>query len=177
MVLRSLFMALAGGIGGLVVQLPDTAQAQEADGRLIYQLQVTQPGTRSQGWFGTLYDEAGAAVTAEPGATVKMPFGTFENLPCTYLWSQCGFIPAGMLPVAPMTGFAALTEDQAWVYRLYIHGEGSRSEGMTGVLLQGGAQVFPGGMRRVETPLGVFLAIDNQGQLWGDAGWFPETWN
>ena len=114
MLLRSLFMALAGGIGGIVVQVPDPAQAQEADGRLVYQLQVTQPGTRSQGWFGTLYDEAGAAVTAEPGATVKMPFGTFENLPCTYLWSQCELTPAGMLPVAPMTGFAALTEDQAW---------------------------------------------------------------
>ena len=45
MLLRSLFMALAGGIGGLAVQVADPAQAQQVDGRLIYQLLVTQPGT------------------------------------------------------------------------------------------------------------------------------------
>lgn len=177
MLCRSVFAVLVGVVSGLAVLAPRPAPAQAVDGRLIYQLEVTQPGTRSQGWLGTLYDEGGAAIAVAPGGLVETLVGNFENLPCTYLWSQCGFIRVGMLPVAPMSGFATLTEDQAWVYRLYLHGEGSRSEGLTGVLLQGGAQYFPNGARRVETPLGVFLAVDNGGQLWGEAGWFPETWN
>jgi len=171
----SLFARLAVVLG--VAGLPVQAVAQAPDGRLIYQLEVTQPGTRSQGWLGTLYDETGASIVAEPGATVETLAGTFEYRPCTYLWSQCGFIRVGMLPVTAPSSPAALMENQAWVYRLYIHAEGSRSEGRTGVLKQGGIAVFPGGMRRVETPLGVFVAVDNGGQLWGDAGWFPETWN
>lgn len=177
MLIRSIFAGLAIFVGALATVAPGLALAQQVDGRMIYQLEVTQPGTRSQGWLGTLYDENGAAIAADPGAIVETAAGPFENLPCTYLWSQCGFIRVGMLPVAAPSSLAALTEDQAWVYRLYIHGEGSRSEGRTGVLEQGGTVVFPGGMRRVETPLGVFIAVDNGGQLWGDAGWFPETWN
>jgi len=177
MFVRSGFGVFAALGCSVVLGAPGTLQAQEVDGRLIHQLAVTQPGTRSQGWFGTIYDSAGAAIVAEPGAIVETPVGSFENLPSPTMWSQCGFIRVGMLPVTPMSGFAALTEDQAWVYRLYVHAEGSRSEGLTGVLEQGGMQVFPGGMRRVETPLGVFIAVDNGGVLWGESGWFPESWN
>lgn len=174
---RSVLAVLGVVAGAVAIGAPGWGEAQQAEGRLIYQLVVTQPGTRSQGWLGTLYDETGAAIVAAPGARVETPAGNFENLPCTYLWSQCGFIRVGMLPVTAPSSPSALMENQAWVYRLYIHGEGSRSEGRTGVLEQGGNPVYPGGMRRVETPLGVFVAIDNGGQLWGDAGWFPETWN
>jgi hypothetical protein len=82
-----------------------------------------------------------------------------------------------MLPVAPMGGLAAFTEDQPWVCQLHIHGEGSRSEGLTLVLLQGGARLFPDGAWRAETLPGVFPEGDNGGRLRGDAGWFPEAWN
>ncbi|MDP2064155.1 MAG: hypothetical protein Q8Q63_10875 [Phaeovulum sp.] len=177
MAFRSVLLLLAGIACGLAGLAPRAALAQDVDGRLIYQLEVTQPGTRSQGWLGTLYDDAGRAIATAPGTIVETRVGAFENLPCTHLWSQCGFLRVGMLPVTAMSGFAALTENQAWVYRLYIHGEGSRSEGLTGVLLQEGLRIFADVGRRVETPLGVFLAVDNGGKLWGNAGWFPETWN
>lgn len=176
MVFRSFRAGLAGLAAGLAALAPLALRAQEVDGRLVYQLEVTQPGSRSQGWLGTLYAENGGAIEAAPGAVVETPLGAFENHPCPHMWSQCGFLRVGMLPVTLPGGFEALTADQSWVYRVYIHGEGSRSEGTTGVLLQGGVRVHPGGTRRMETPLGVFIAVDND-QLWGDAGWFPETWN
>ncbi len=156
---------------------PASLSAQNAEGRLLYQLEITQPNTRSQGWLGTLFGEDGTITDAAPGEMVETKIGTFESMPCPYAWSICGFIRTGMLPVTPMSDFSAILEDNTWVYQLYIHAEGSRSEGLTGVLLHGGEQVFPGGTRRVETPLGVFLAADNDGQLWRDAGWFPETWH
>ncbi|WP_372841162.1 hypothetical protein [Phaeovulum sp.] len=156
---------------------PASVRAQEVEGRLLYQLEVTQPNTRSQGWLGTLFSEDGTAIVAAPGAVVETKIGAFENMPCPYLWSICGFIRKGMLPVTEISDPTALLDDNTWIYRLFIHAEGSRSEGLTGVLLHGEDQVSPTGIRRVETPLGVFLAVNNDGQLWGNSGWFPETWN
>ena len=83
----------------------DTARAETSD-RLVYEIVVTEPGTRSQGWHGVLYDPAGNPIVATPGETVTMPIGEFIDVPCSAPWDICGVIRMGPFRTdgPPVTG-------------------------------------------------------------------------
>ncbi len=144
------------------------------DGRLFYEMVVTNPGTRSQGWHGTLYGPDGKPVAAEPNALVDTGAGMFRYVACDVLWKPCGFIREGTQPV-PATSAAALLDSEAWRFRLYVHAEGSRSEGWTGELFHGEVITMPT-LDPVETPLGTFVWTGESGMPWGWSGWRPVAW-
>lgn len=64
--------------------------------RTLYELRVTNPGSRSQGVRGVLFDVAGQEV-AEDGAgqSVETPVGRFHYVACRNLWSVCGYFRDG----------------------------------------------------------------------------------
>lgn len=146
------------------------------NGRLFYQMEITNAGTRSQGWHGTLYDLSGAPVKAAPDALVQTKLGTFRNVPCQNLWDACGFIREGTLPQAAPSSMDALTDPVPWIYRLYIVAEGSKSEGLSGELVHGDKTISSEGAKTIETGMGRFIPLMAE-HLWDWAGWAPEGWD
>ena len=69
-----------------------TAAHADPPGRLFYEIVVTDPGTRSQGWHGVLYDADGNPIEAAPGQTVSLAgqflydVGEFVNVACENPW-------------------------------------------------------------------------------------------
>ncbi len=161
-----LFLALMATLA-----LSQIAQAGE---RLFYQIEVTNPGTKSQGWTGTLYDQNGSAMEVPAGQTVSTGAGSFESVNCQLLFIPCGMIHTRM--VAWMkTHNGNVLMDSNWTYRLYVIAEGSRSEGWRGELLNDGQSVQPP-PETASTPMGPFQWSDSA-QMWGDHGWFPVSWS
>ena len=156
-------LAFAGG----------AALAQAAEGRLAYEIVVTDAGSRSQGWHGILFGADGGALAATPGVTVETGFGVFEAHACTHAWTPCGFIRAGSQPrSAPL-----LDDPVAWGFRLFVTAEGSRSEGWRGELRHGDTLVAAtAGAPAVDTQMGRFVSMGESATLWGWSGWVPEDW-
>lgn len=162
--------ALAAGV------LAPAVPAQPADeGRLFYEMTITLPGTRSQGWNGTLFGPDGAALEPEPGAVVDTHVGTFRAYPCTHLWTPCGMIRDGSLPVPPAATVEAQFDPQGWTFRLSVSAEGTRSEGWHGALWHGDT-LMPATGDPVETAMGRFVPVGESEHLWGWSGWVPEGW-
>lgn len=152
-----------------LAQIVPVAAAEEP-GRLAYEIVVTNPGTRSQGWTGTLYGVEGAAMVVDPGKTVETPVGTFVSVACRELWVPCGMIEQRMAGNPPN----AILDGEDWSYRLYVGAEGSKSEAWTGQIVHAGALVDQGS-GKADTPMGPFVWIDSP-YAWGEHGWFPVSW-
>ena len=151
------------------------AVAQHAQGRLVYEMIVTNVGTRSQGWHGVLYGPDGRTLAADPGATIETGVGVFEAHACDLPWTACGFIRAGDAPSAPRN--VVLEDPVGYGYRLYVHAEGSRSEGWRGELRHGEAMVpDSAGGAPVETQMGRFVMLGEGAHRWSFSGWIPEDW-
>jgi hypothetical protein len=118
--------------------IPVAARAETSD-RLVYEIVVTEPGTRSQGWHGVLYDPAGNPIVATPGETVTTPIGEFIDVPCSARWDICGMIRADMVDQRTND----IIDSKPWLYRIYVDAEGSRSELWTGILLHDGMEIPP----------------------------------
>lgn len=150
------------------------ATAADEPGRLVYEIVVTNPGTRSQGWSGTLYGPDGAALVIEPGQTVALPVGTFVSVECRELWVPCGMIEQHMVEWRKIDPGNAILGNEDWAYRLHVGAEGSKSESWTGQIVHAGSRVEQG-TGSTETPMGPFVWVDSP-YAWGEHGWFPKSW-
>ena len=158
----------------LIAVLPFVFPAHAATERLFYEITVTAPGTRSQGWHGTLYDPDGHAVVVEPDDVRQTNAGDFVGVVCAQAWTPCGFIHSDMLRWMQTNPGNVIMDRKPWVYRLYVGAECTRSEGWRGELLHGGRVVRPK-TKRIATPFGPF-AWKVSVHLWGQTGWFHKVW-
>jgi hypothetical protein len=154
--------------------VPAEAHA-DPPGRLVYDMVVTAPGTRSQGWTATLYDPAGDTIEAEPGQTVTTPLGEFVRVPCVNPWDACGMIRTDMAEWMKTHQANVIMDSQSWVYRVYLGGEGSGSEVWTSRFLHDDAEISPD-VKPIDTPMGPFRTGDPTATGWARAGWFPVSW-
>ena len=142
-------------------------------GRLVYDMAVTAPGTRSQAWTAILYDPAGDPIEAEPGQTVTTPLGEFVRVPCVNPWDACGMIRSDMAEWMKTHQANVIMDSQSWVYRVYLGGEGSGSEVWTSRLLfMTTAEISPD-VKPINTPMGPFRTGGPTATGWARAGWFP----
>ena len=163
-------------VAALVIALCTPVQA-EADpaGRLVYDIVVSAPGTRSQGWTATLYDSAGKPIETEAGKTVTTPLGEFVRVPCVNPWDACGMIRTDMAEWMKTHQANVVMDSQSWLYRVYLDAEGSDGEVWTSTLLHDGAEIPPG-INPIDTPMGPFRTGGPTATGWAKAGWFPVSW-
>ena len=138
---------------------------QAANERLAYELVVTLPGSRSQGWHGTLYNAEGKPMTLAPGTKVVTDIGELVSAARTsgQMWK-----PYGMVPTA--RGMRNDTAQDAWSYRLYATGLGTSCPAWKGELLRAGkALAPPADGAAVATPWGPFVWL-------GVRGWAHKSW-
>lgn len=151
--------------------------AQASKERLVYEITVTDPGSKSQGWHGTLYDQNGQAMQVEAGKRVKTIAGEFESVPFVQLWVPYGMIHVDMLRWLKDSGSDIIREDQPWWYKLYVTAEGTRSQGFRGELLRGRGVVTPEtDGEHVKTPMGPF-DWHTSPHGWGSHGWIHASWS
>lgn len=145
-----------------------------SDQRLFYEIKVTAPGTRSQGWHGSLFDREGHELAVEAGQTVHTNAGDFVSVACTQPWIPCGLIHADQMRWMNRNGGNFVMDRGPWRYRLYVTAQCTRSEGWRGELLHDGR----GAGTRVKirrTPMGTFVRTASS-HLWGRKGWFHISW-
>lgn len=157
---RTLLIALA--IGAITV----TNAAAQA-GRTIYQIDVSAPGTKSQGLRGTLYDEHGRRV--EEGPAVQTPIGSFRWISCSMPWESCGRWRDG--PAVPRSSYPQQNRS-VLSYRITVEERGGRTfwSGELAGLGAGG----PG--RRAETAMGAFRWTTGSAGAAHWRGWVPQGW-
>jgi len=142
-----------------------------SDERLVYQITVTAPGTKSQGWHGVLLDIHGKPMTVEPGKTVHTHFGTFVSVAESTPWTPYGMIHEDTVQWMQTHGGNVIMDSEPWAYRLYVEREGSKSEGWRGELLHGrGIVPEPSDEKPFATPMGPFTWV-RPVHLWDRAGW------
>lgn len=151
------------------------AFANEEPGRLVYEIVVTNPGTRSQGWNGTLFGADGKALAPAPGTRVETPVGAFIAVKCQELWVPCGMIHDKTLDWMNTTPGNAILDGEQWSYRLFVSAEGTKSEGWTGKVLHAGAPVEPG-IAPLDTPMGPYVRVESS-HPWGWHGWIHQSWS
>lgn len=141
--------------------------------RLLYEIHVTSPGTRSQGWRGTLFESNGAPIALAPGQRIDTPAGRFIGVRCELLWRPCGAIHEDMLAWMQGRDHNIQMGRDAWIYRVYAHGfYGDR---LSGELLRNGRPIDDG--REVQTPMGPYRWIDDRTVITaGRRGWFHVSW-
>lgn len=151
-------------VWAMVATLPFAWLAQAAEERLAYDIVVTAPGTKSQGWHGTLYDEKGNPLKVKVGETRTLPpIGTLVGVACSQPWVPCGMVPRPRLSNVPMR--------EQWIYKLYTTNIGSRCPSWRGELLRNGDLIPPPMGAAVETPWGPFIAASEP------HGWAHKSWN
>jgi len=142
--------------------------------RVLYELVVERPGSRSQGVRGILYDGEGRELEPKgPDDVVHTRIGDFRYLGCAYLWSTCGYLrDAG--------GFAGFGSENdptlSGVTRYRVTTVGSMDDIMfRGELLNGQALVVTD-KASLETPLGVFRQTSGSFAGFRWSGWLPDAW-
>lgn len=165
------------------------AHAPDADAplseRTVYELRVTNPGSRSQGVRGVLFDASGQEVAEDAaGQSAETPVGRFHYVACRNLWSVCGYFRDG----AQVAAYPGPTLDPA--QHMVIMWRVSVTQGATetrwiarlfderNVEVATPPQVGSATGAAIDTPLGQFLswrgrltATDGQGAV--PVGW-PE---
>ena len=147
--------------------------------RLVYQIDVTAPGMKSQNWYGTLYDKDGKPVPAQPGKIVHTNIGDFV---CVAQNSTKPDAPYGMIHVDQVAWMKShqgneLMGTEPWVYRLFVAQEGSKSEGWRGEILHGrGVIGEPSGNEPQPTPMGPYRWLRGK-EPWQPTGWFHVSWS
>jgi hypothetical protein len=170
--IRNALVATASLFLLLSVQLPDASEIRKD--KLVYEIVVTAPGTRSQGWKGTVYDLSGKPLEIAVGETVKTRFGEFKSVACTHIWSTCGLIRTEMVQWMKTHNANEIMDAQPWRYQLYVIAPNSKSEGYEGVLVHGPNEI---GIEvpTVETPMGLFVS-KGRSHLWDRGGWYHMSW-
>jgi len=162
---RLFALICVAALGSFAVVPTPAVLAQSRDsGRLYYEMVVTNAGTRSQGWNGTLYDANGAAIDIAPGEAVETEIGTFVMHACTTPWTPCGLIRDGAHSDTTMS-VEVLTDSVPWTFSLFVVAEGSRSQGWRGELRHGDDSVAATGTA-VDTAMGRFIPVGEGENLW-----------
>lgn len=160
---RQRAIALAAAAAASVVS---AAHAQNE--RLVYKIEVSAAGSKSQGLRGMLYDANGREMTS--GAPVSTPIGQFRWIECRRLWDSCGWWRVG-----PEAAASAHSVPNANIlsYRIYRRdlraGPSWRGE------LMARRPVTPP-PRAVATAMGAFRWTSGRvgGARWN--GWVPAGW-
>jgi hypothetical protein len=149
------------------VRLGNAAEGQSAGKeQLIYEITVTDPGVKMQGWHGTLYDVNGNAMKVEVGKTVMTDIGELKSTAADpiMVWKSYG-----MVPTTP--GMENHPMPDPWSYKLYGKGIGSKCSSWRGELLRGNAVIKPpAGGDQVQTPWGTFIWLNES------HGWVHKSW-
>jgi hypothetical protein len=164
--LAALLLSACVYVGGPYRPPPDD------EARLLYEIEVTAPGTRSQGWRGRLFDRDGALVPLRDGQRAETPAGTFVGVRCQHLWSTCGAVHEDMLRWMQRHEHNIQMGRDRWVYRLYARGY--YADRLEGELMREGRAVRDGA--RVMTPMGPYRWIEGRERMRGRHGWFHESW-
>jgi hypothetical protein len=145
--------------------------------RLVYQIDVTDPGSRSQGWHGTLYDKNGHAVQAAPGKIVHTDIGDFLSVAKTDPWVPHGMIHVDQVAWMKTNDGNVSIGDQAWSHRLFVAHEGTKSEGWRGELLyRHGIIGQPSDGKPQPTQMGPYHWLNGK-EPWQPKGWFHVSWS
>jgi hypothetical protein len=161
-------LTLIAGFFPLVAQ-----PAHAARERLLYETVEDAPGSKSQGWLGTLYDTDGVAMKVEPGQTVKTVVGVFSGVACAKPGVPCGVLPLKMLHGVEHADNVIM--DENWSYRIFVVTGGARNGSMRGELSRGRTIVKPEiDGKEVKTPMGGFLWVENP-FAFGAHGWVPQA--
>lgn len=156
-------LVLGLGLGAIVA----TAAAAQP-GRTVYEMEVSAPGTKSQGLRGTLYDERGRPVGEGP--VVETRIGSFGWIPCRMLWETCGRWREGT--DRPRSSYS---REHREVLRYRVLRQTRRGQTLwTGELVGLGAAAARG--RSVETSMGVFRWTTGRVGSARWQGWVPENW-
>lgn len=159
----------------LALSILGCAPAAAQDGeRLVYEIVVTHPGTRSQGWVGTIFGADGLPLRLAAGEGVDTPAGRFVSVECRELWVPCGMIHEKTLAWLGTSPGNSVRDGEPWSYRLFVAAEGSKSEGWRGEILHAG-QAIPGDVKTLDTPMGPFGWTESP-NAWGRHGWFHQAW-
>lgn len=155
-----------------------TAAVRDAPaGVPLYELRITNAGTRSQGVRGVLFNASGHEI-AEDGAgqMVDTPIGQFRYVPCRMLWSVCGYFRDGV-PAVPSAGPVDMDMPQILAWRLALAGNGAEMRWMAHLIDDDGDAVAaaPSG-QSTQTPLGIFLTTSVPLNGVGGEGPLPEEW-
>ncbi len=170
--LRIWLLVLAAVVGASL--MPFEAHA-DPPGRLFYEIVVTAPGSKSQGWVGVLYDAAGKPIYASPsGQPVTTALGEFVDVPGGH-WSPGGMIRTDMAEWMKTHDANEIMDMKPWAYRLYVDGEGSDTAVWTSTLLHDGTAVPPD-TNPIDTPMGQFRTAGPDATGWARAGWLPVSW-
>jgi len=145
--------------------------------RLVYEITVTAPGTKSQGWYGTLFDKNGKPMQVAAGKTVQTKVGEFVSVAQTTPWTPYGMIHADMLRWMKTANGNVVMDAEPWSYRLYVAQEGSKSEGWRGELRHArGIVPEPAGSEPAKTPMGPYAWVKNE-HLWGFHAFVHVSWS
>lgn len=147
--------------------------AREA-GRLLYEIVVQAPGSRSQGWRGILYDPQGAPITLRPGESIDTNLGTFVGIECRRLWDVCGAVHQDTLDWMHEHSANVILGAEPSFYRVFVDAECTRSEAWRGELRRDGQIIAPA-PDELQTPMGPFVA-KSSAFAFGQHGWFPVSW-
>ena len=153
----------------LVVAAAGIVSAASAQpGRTLYRIDVTAPGTKSQGLRGTLFDDQGRPIAAGPD--VQTAIGRFRWIACRQLWASCGRWRA---ETPPAVSSYVRQESSVLAYRI-LHEERRDGVHWTGELV--GAPAAARAAGRIETPMGIFRwASGRAGRMYW-RGWLPDNW-
>ena len=165
-----------GGVSGALAEDVPLPGARDDGAMLYYTMELTNPGTRSQGWIGTLLVAPPPADGSLMDALSGPSFGTFVDVACNEAWVPCGMIHEDMFHWMESHEANIVNDGTPWRYELYVTAPGSRSEGWRGDLLRDGEKLGrPADGQVLSTPMGPFVWQES-GVLWGEHGWFPVSW-
>jgi hypothetical protein len=152
--------------------------------RLFYEMQVTAPGTRSQGIRGRLFDDEGHSIVtnaygevvpentfpaASAGAELVSSPGVFLHRAQLHLWDVSGMIPQVMLATPHLNDPAVQGPTS---FRLFVRGVCTPQEVWRGELLDSHGAAIGQSDAPLDTPMSRFRYRSGPQQ----AGWFPESW-
>lgn len=153
---------------GITILATGISAAQGQEDLLVYSIDVTAPGSKSQGVRGTLYDSGGREVTQlEP---VDTPIGQFRWISCQRLWDSCGWWRVG----PERAGSTHRTANPDLLsYRVYRR-ELPSGTSWRGELVGSGSVAVQ--RAEIVTPMGTFRWTTGRiGQAqW--QGWVPASW-
>jgi hypothetical protein len=137
--------------------------------RLVYEISMSYPGDRIQGWGGTLFRQDGTTLPVGSGMPMLTSFGRFVPMgPCPRPFRPCGFVEERM-SAAPSNKLMGPTP---WLYSLHVRAECFREEKVRGELNRGGQKWVGVAGDMIETPMGPF----EWRATYSEEGWFPKLW-
>jgi len=168
---RIWLLVVAAVVGASLI--PADAYA-DPPGRLVYEIVVHAPGTKSQEWTATLFDPSGNPIETPADQTVTTPLGEFVNVPYN-VFQPTGMIRTDMAEWMKTHNANEIMDMKPWTYRVYVDGEGSDTAVWTSTLLHDGTAVPPD-TNPIDTPMGQFRTAGPDATGWARAGWLPVSW-